>query len=232
MHLTILILLLTLNSALPLNRLPDTISLKFERKVVQKDSTEIVNGILYYTAPQKAFIEVKSPVKQIMIVDREVLTIYYPAEKKAFRIKSKGPIPLPFVQAILSAMKEDYGLSETGYTLAKHEKKGNILYTYWDPPRNQKKRMRKFILGIENNLLVYAEARSPDEKTVAKSFYKNHIEFNGKHIPLEARSEIREGSKKIEEFVTYSDVKFNGSIPKEVVNFKIPDSVSVKEIEW
>jgi len=38
------------------------------------------------------------------------MLIYYPNAKKAFRIKSKNPIPPPFIQTIIGAMKEDYGL--------------------------------------------------------------------------------------------------------------------------
>jgi outer membrane lipoprotein-sorting protein len=232
MHLAILALILTLNTVLPVSQMPETISLKFERKVVQNNSTEIVKGIAYYKAPHRVFIEVQQPLKQIMIVEKDVLTIYYPVENKAFHIKSKGPIPMPFIQAILSAMKDDYGLSEAGYNLTKTEKKGNILYTYWDPPKEHKKKMGRFILGTENGLLNYAEALDPKGKTVIKSFYQKHIEFNGKHFPLEARSEIIEGSKRTEEYVTYSDVKFNVSLPQEVVSFRLPDSVQVKEIEW
>jgi len=231
MHLAILALILTLYTVLPASQ-PDTISLKFERKVVQNNTTEIIKGIAYYQSPQKVSIEVQQPLKQIMIVEKNILTIYYPAENKAFHIKSKGPIPMPFIQAILSAMKDDYGLTEMGYNLTKHEKKGNALYTYWDPPKEHKKELGRFILGTENGLLNYAEALNPKGKTIIKSFYGKHTEFNGKHFPLEARSEIFEGSKKNEEYVTYSEVKFNVPLPKEVVNFRIPDSVPVKEIEW
>jgi outer membrane lipoprotein-sorting protein len=232
MYSIIIALVLALSTVMPVNEMPDTISLKFERKVVQNNSTEIVKGIAYYSSPQRVFIEVQQPLKQIMIVEKNVLTIYYPAENKAFRIKSKGPIPMPFIQAILSAMKDDYGLTEMGYNLAKHEKKGNILYTYWDPPKEHKKELGRFILGTENGLLNYAEALDPKGETIIKSFYGKHAEFNGKHFPLEARSEIFEGSKKNEEYVTYSEVKFNVPLPKEVINFRIPDSVPVKKIEW
>ena len=232
MHLAILAFILTLYTVLPVSQMPDTISLKFERKVVQNNSTEIIKGIAYYRSPQRVSIEVQQPLKQIMIVEKNVLTIYYPAENKVFRIKSKGPIPMPFIQAILSAMKDDYGLTEMGYNLTKHEKKGNVLYTYWDPPKEHKKQLGRFILGTENGLLNYAEALNPKGKTVIKSFYGKHTEFNGKHFPLEARSEIFEGSKKNEEYVTYSEVKFNVPLPKEFINFRIPDSVPVKEIEW
>jgi len=259
----LLILVFALSSVAHGEQKLDTISLKFEREVVQDDSTEIVKGIAYYQAPLKVFIEVQEPVKQIMIVGpptarqkaqwltdgidndsdgatdepdegayRSAMLIYYPVEKKAFRIKAKGLIPMPFIQNILSIMKDDYGLTETGYTLTKHERKGDTLYTYWTPPRKLKKHLGKFILGTANGVLVYAEAKNPKGKTAAKSFYKKHIELAGKQFPLEVRSEIFGGPKRTEEFVTYSEVEFNIALPDRVTSFKLPDSVPVDEVEW
>ena len=232
MRIVFLVMLLALNSVAFESQKLDTLSLKFERKTVQDDSTEIVKGIAYYKAPQRVFIQVQEPINQIMFIDQKVMLIYYPVEKKAFRIKTKGPIPMPFVQTILSVMKDDFGLTEMGYTLAKHERKGDTLYTYWDPPDKLKKNVGKFILGTTNGVLVYAEAREPKGEVAGKSFYKKHTELAGKYFPLEIRSEIHDGSKCIEEHVSYSDVKLNISPPDGTVNFKLPDSVPVKEVEW
>ncbi len=233
MYIIFLMLLLILNSVAYSSQKVDTISLQFERKVVQNDTTEVVKGIAYYQAPQKVFIEVQEPVSQIMLVDGEVMLVYYPVEKKAFRITAKGPIPMPFIQGILSAMKDDYGLTEMGYTLTKHEKKGDTLYTYWDPPKELKKQMGEFILGTTaNGALVYAEARKSKGKATAKSFYSKHIELAGRQFPMEVRSEIVDGNSHIEEFVSYSDLKLNISLPDKVTGFELPDSISVKEVEW
>ena len=157
MYTIVLILLFALNPMAQGPQKLDTISLKFERKVVQNGSTEMVTGIAYYQAPQRVFIEVQDPVNQIMLIDGGVMLIYYPVEKKAFRIKAKGAIPMPFVQGILSVMKDDYGLTEMGYKLARHEKKGDTLYTYWDPPRELES-LGEFVLGTVDGVLVYAEA--------------------------------------------------------------------------
>lgn len=232
MHVIALILLLVLNPVTLKYQAPDTLSLEFERKVVQSDATEVTKGTAYYQAPKRVFIEVQDPISQIMLIDGRIMLIYYPVEQKAFRIEAKGPIPMPFVQSILSVMKDDYGLTEMGYTLAKHEKKGDTLYTYWDPPRKLRKHLGEFILGTANGFLVYAETRQPKGKATAKSFYKKHTELAGKHFPLEVRSEIYDGSNVTEEYVIYSDVEANIPLPDRVVDFKLPDSISVKEVEW
>ena len=228
----VLLLLSSLNSLALESETLVTLSLSFERKVVQGDSTEIVKGMAYYQDPGKVFIDVKDPVSQIMVILGNVMHIYYPAEQKAFRIIARGPIPMPLVQAILSTMKDDYGLTEMGYTLGKHESKGNVLYTYWNPPRKLKKHLGQFILGTTDDRVVYAEARDPKGKTTAKSFYRKHMELAGKFFPLEVHSDFYGGPEHVEEYVLYSDVELNVPLPEAIVNFKIPDSIPVEEVEW
>lgn len=232
MHIIILSLMLAFGLVADEAQKLDTIFLKFERKVVRSGSTEIVKGRAYYQSPQKLFVEVQEPIDQIMLIDGGVMLIYYPVEQKAFRIKSKALFSMPFIQAILSVMKDDYGLTEIGYTLSKHEKKGDTLYTHWNPPRKLKKHLGKFTLGTANGVLVYAEARNPKGKTVVKSSFSKHVELAGKQFPLEVRSEIFDKSGRTEEFVSYSDVKLNIPLPEKVTSFKLPDSIRVDEVEW
>jgi outer membrane lipoprotein-sorting protein len=177
-------------------------------------------------------VEVDTPLEQVMAITDKVMLIYYPNAKKAFRIKSKNPVPPPFIQTILGAMKEDYGLIKQGYTFIKHEKKGDTLHTYWAPPPKQKKILGTFILGTLSNKLVYAEAQTPDGTPAIKSFYRNHLKFGDSYIPLDISSEYYNESEITREHITFSDVKFNPVIPDRILNFKIPDGIPTKEVEW
>ncbi len=49
-------------------------------------------------------------------------------------------------------------------------KKNNMVYTYWEPPRNKKKTMGQFILASENNCLVYVELKDYEGKSIAEVF--------------------------------------------------------------
>lgn len=232
MHIIFIALLINLMQLTIESKVPDTLSLNFERKVAQGDSTEIIRGVAHYQSPQKLFIEVKHPINQIMIIDGETMLIYYPLEKKAIRYKTKTQIPIPFVQTIISIVKDDYGLTEMGYTLKKRKTEDNTVYTYWDPPRELKKHLGSFILGITNERLVYVEAKNPRGKTIAKSSYKKHIEIMGKFIPMEIHTDIYDETKIKAEDVLYSNVKLNIPLPDDVVKFKLPENISVKDVEW
>lgn len=130
-------------------------------------------------------------------------------------------------------MKEDYGLIEAGYTLVKHEKKGDTIYTYWKPLSKHKKILGIFILGTAlKNKIVSAEAQKPDGKVAVKSVYQKHIKFGEKYIPMEVSTEYYDKSDIKKEHIIFSDAKFNPTLPDRILNFKIPDSIPVKEVKF
>ena len=219
--LVMLVTLLTIN----------TLSARFERELATPLSKEVVKGTLYYQT-SKTVLEINEPLHQIMTFSGNTMTIFYPEEGKAFRIKAKNPISIPFVQGFVQVIEEDYGLGELGYKLTRHEPRGDTLYTYWSPPPKQKKVLGMFTLAMVKEKLVYAEAQTPDGEPAVRSSYRNYAELNGKSFPLEIYSEIYSKSGLSTESVTYSDVQFNLPLPERILNFTIPDSVSVKEIQW
>ena len=156
----LLVAILILNVPTFSDQATGIMSLQFQREVTDKDSAETLKGTVYYQPLHKAFIEILEPISQLMVIDGKVMTIYYPVEKKAFRFHGQGPIPMPFIQNILSVMQDDYGLTEMGYSLTKHKTKADTLYTYWDPPKKLKKKLGQFVLGTSKNRLVYAEHKA------------------------------------------------------------------------
>jgi len=167
-----------------------------------------------------------------MILKGNETVIYYPDEFLAFRIISQNPASMPFFQAFIQVVKEDYGLSDFGYIFKNFKKEGNILVSYWDPPKNLSKLLGKFILKHEDNKLMYIEVESPSGEILSKTYFKNHISFGATSFPLEISiiKNIRLSSTL--EIVIYKNPQFNLPIPQEIIDFKIPSSVKVKEMRW
>lgn len=212
-----------------------TLSLNFTRELTQNNKKETITGTLHYDVKAaRVVIEITEPLKQIMVVQDKVLKIYYPVENQAFRFIANGRIPLPFVESILQSTQAEYGLTALGYSLDRHEIRDNMLYTYWQSLENTKDKLGTIILGSRDGRLISAEAKHPDDKTVAKSFYRNHIKLGGSHIPMEITSSIHgTKSEAIEhERVVYSNPRPNVQPPPAILQFKIPKSAKVKEIKW
>ena len=232
---TLLLLVFFITTALHAAPLK-TLSLDFTRELTENEKTERIVGTLHYDIKtMRVAVEVTQPVKQIMVAKDNILEIYYPAEKQAFRFISKGPVPLPLVESILQAAQAVYGLTALmGYTLDKHDVVDGVIYTYWTPPEKEKDKLGIIILGERDNRLVSAEVKNPEGHLIAKTLYQNHSKIGISYIPMKVifsaygtKSEVLRSEK-----IVYSNPQANVDPPNPMLNFTIPESIEVQEIKW
>ena len=212
------------------------LSLNFTRELTENEKTERIVGTLHYDIKtMRVAVEVAQPVKQIMVAKDNILEIYYPVEKQAFRFISEGPVPLPLVESILQATQAVYGLTALmGYTLDKHDVVDGVIYTYWTPPEKEKDKLGIIILGERDNRLISAEVKNPEGRLIAKTLYQNHSKIGINYIPMKVifsaygeKSEVLRSEK-----IVYSNPQANVDPPNPMLNFAIPESVKVEEIKW
>ena len=166
-----------------------TLSLAFTRELTENGKTENIAGKLHYDVKAaRVVVEVTKPVKQIMVVKDNVLELYYPVEKQAFRFISEGRVPLPFVESIIQTTQAEYGLTAIGYTLDKHDVVEEVLYTYWKPPEKAKGTLGSVILGMHNDRLISAEIKNPEGYIIGRSRYENHSKIGINYIPMTVTS--------------------------------------------
>lgn len=212
-----------------------TLSLDFTRELTENDKKETITGTLHYDVnAARVVVEVKEPLKQIMVVQAEVLEIYYPIENQAFRFIAKGRIPLPFVESIIQSTQAERGLTAIGYSLDKHEIADGVLYTYWIPPKKAKDKLGTIILGSRNGKIISAEVKTPDGKLNAKSIYRNHTKLGDNYIPMEVTSSLYGPESEVleHEHVVYRNPQLNPQPPPPILQFEIPKSAKVKETKW
>lgn len=210
-----------------------TIFAEFSREYKSENGKEIVEGKIYYlTQMEKLVIKVNHPVKQIMTIKGNETILYYPDTRKAFRITSQIPNSMPFFQLFIGVIKEDYGLTDLGYTFANYKRKGNKLISHWNPPKNLSRFLGEIVLEYVDNKLVYVESKNFKGKIISKAFYKNHISFGSNYFPLEISVTKNTKLHSSVEKIVYKNIKFNSSLPQNIINFKLPPDVKVKEIVW
>ena len=212
-----------------------TLSMDFTREISENGKKEQIEGTLHYDVEKsRVVIDVKNPIKQIMVAKENKLEIYYPEQKQAFRFISAGPVPLPLVETIIQSTQAEYGLTAIGYTLNKHDIVDDILYTYWMPPEKAKDKLGTVILGIQSDRLISAEVKNPKEILVARTLYQKHKRIGVAYIPMQViASTYGENSDIIrQEKILFSNPKANIENPDPILNFTIPRSVKVKEIKW
>ena len=212
-----------------------TLSLDFTRELTENGKTEHIAGTLHYDVKAaRVVVEVTKPVKQIMVVKDNVLEIYYPVEKQAFRFISEGRVPLPFVESIIQTTQAEYGLTAIGYALDKHDVVEEALYTYWKPPEKAKDTLGSVILGMHNDRLISAEIKNPEGYIIGRSRYQNHSKIGINYIPMAVTSSTYNAKSEVtqHEEIIYSNPEVNAKTPNPMLNFTIPESVEVKESKW
>lgn len=212
-----------------------TLSLDFTRELTENDETERIAGTLHYDVKAaRVVVEVTEPLKQIMIAKGNILEIYYPEQKRAFRFISEGQIPLPLIETIIQSTQAEYGLTAIGYTLDKHDVIDEVLYTYWAPPEKTKDKLGAVILGIHKDRLISAEVKNPGGYIIARTLYQNHNEIGVNYIPMKVTSRTYGEKSEVlqNEQIDYSNPQVNVEPPNPILNFTIPESVEVKETKW
>lgn len=209
-----------------------SIQIDFEKYFEDKNVKELIRGTVYYQASENLVISVREPVNQWMISEENKLIIYYPEKKQAFQFTTQTPASFPFFQAFLGAIKEDYGLTDMGYSLAEHEINGDTLITGWNPPKNASNELGDFTLTYVSNKITYAELRKADGSIISKSFYKNHFKYGVNYFPLEISTIRYADADSSFEKITYSNPQFNINLPEIVVNFELPPDTEIEEIRW
>lgn len=229
------LLILSLTHALHAASL-ENLSLNFTRELTENEKTERIVGTLHYDIQtMRVAVEVTQPVKQIMVAKDNILEIYYPVEKQAFRLISEGPVPLPLVESILQATQAVYGLTALmGYTLDSHDVIDGVIYTYWNPPDKEKDKLGIIILGKRDDKLISAEVKNPEGNLAAKTLYQNHTKIGINYIPMKVTSSAYGTQSEVLRYekIVYSNPQVNVDPPNPMLNFTIPESVKVKEIKW
>ena len=212
-----------------------TLSLDFTRELTENEKTERITGTLHYDAKaSRVVVEVREPLKQIMVVKDKALEIYYPVEKQAFRFVSEGRIPLPFVESIVQSTQAEHGLTAIGYSLEKHDIVDGVLYSYWSPPQKTKDQLGSVILGMQDDRLISTEVKNPKGHIIARSHYQNHRRLGVTYVPMRVTSNTYGEKSEVlqHEQVVYSNPLVNADPQNPILNFTIPESVEVKEIKW
>ncbi|MDE0401760.1 MAG: hypothetical protein OYL97_10830 [Candidatus Poribacteria bacterium] len=213
-----------------------TLSLDFKRERTENNKTEHIAGTLHYDLKKwQVVIEVMEPLTQIMVAKENVLEIYYPERKQAFRFISKGPVPLPLVESIIQTTQAEYGLTSLmGYTLDKHDVVDKVLYTYWKPPEKEKRTLGSVILGMRDDRLISAEVKNPRGHLVARTLYQNHSKMGLNYIPMTVTATAYGEKSELlrHEQIVYSNPQMNVTPPNPILNFRIPESVKIQEVKW
>lgn len=209
-----------------------SVDLFFTRTVEKPTSSDRSEGEIYYQADGSLYLKVDEPVNQWMVWSKDNLLVYYPEKNNGYRYLNVRSKNLPFFDAFISHYKEDFGLSDLGFTLEGNSTRGDTLITKWEPEDKKiKKVYGKFLLGSYNNRIISAQAYNKQGGLLRESYFSDHIAFNGKYYPRTIRLISHIKGQVQTEIVHYSNIQFNVQIPQRIQDFAVPQNANIREID-
>ena len=207
-----------------------TVQIQFSREVQREKHTDNSEGFIYYQ-DDKITVQITKPLKQWMILESGVMLIYYPVEQEALRFKNTLQSTLPFLDFFIRIVNEDLGLNELGYRIDKNEFINDTLFTHWIPDEKDKNRMGPVILALNDNRIVLSESKDTKGKTIIKTLYQNYIDFQSKYLPMKMIIYQYLDTGTIVENIQYSNPLIDKPLPREILDFRIPETINIEDIE-
>ncbi|MEO0107783.1 MAG: hypothetical protein ABIK62_01240, partial [candidate division WOR-3 bacterium] len=233
-----------------------SVSVAFERFVVRKAAAELVRGHVFFAQPDLLLLRADSsaftdgsvrsddstalndlrrmlkPVNQWMRFQDTALLIYYPDEARAFEIHARHPLLLPFFQAFVGVVKEDFGLPQAGFTLSRTENRGETLVVHWLPSKALTRYLRSVSVCLTADRLAAVESRDTKGGVVSRAEYGDHVEWHGTWFPQRITLVQHQGCETTFEQVSYSDPQFGIELPDSVTRFSLPIGVECQRVTW
>lgn len=214
----------------PLSKPPGshvTLSGEFTRVLETETRSETMQGSFYYLEPGRIHFEIAQPIKQILLVQDNVITIYYPDHNKGFILEGKAPVLLPMIPALTAAARPDYGLTDLGYQIYDQALHGDTLLTYWNHPAGEE--LGRFRLAKAGERLAYAVFEPPDAVGEILTTFETFTTVSGLPFPTEIRTENVNLSSEGYEVLRLTKIEVNPEIPARVSTFRLPSDAIVEK---
>ncbi len=196
------------------------------RRTQRTTTTEVAKGNLYSLKGQVLLFEVSSPVHQLMWIKKDTLDIYYPEEKKLFRIISRDTLPTSnSTVPQLFNFDFEHQLHAAGFKVTKSENKEDTLLLHW-----KKQNLPEIITGsIGENFVLYRTSGRGWNLEVKLWDYRS---IDGKRYPHFMRSTVTKGRFTKTEELRLAHIETNQPLPRHLVDFKVPSDAEIKIVEW
>ena len=181
------------------------------------------------------FVDIKAPIRQYFIIQDSKTILYYPDEKRGISLLNNSFPVIPFYHALLAFALEDFGLSEQGHTLDSTvvDSTEKIITAYWSPQENLLKHSQKTAITIKNNIIIKVESFDSLGNVFSAINFSKFITLQNHLLPTKiVFEEINTRKTLIQEEIIFTEVLINEPLPEKIVDFRLPDDVDIKEVEW
>ena len=192
-------------------------------------------GFLYMkvgTQPQETvfYFHITFPVNQILEFTKKETQIYYPDEKKAIIMLNKEAIS---AGNFMEPATKKLDLKAMGFKLEDSKKSSNGVKELWVPANIAGAPIKSIAIERDSDgRLLKMEMRDKNNSVMTRLEYSHYGDLDGKKVPFYIKTYAGNEKDSYEEMIKLSAAQENAKLPDIIQNFKIPDGVEIKKVQF
>lgn len=199
--------------------------IKAEYSIKYKDpaGNEVLQmGMVYYDINSKKIVMKNGfPVRE-MLVQTDTSIIQIRNDRKVGSQRTYAMVELSIYHLALTGNLNNYGLDKAGYTLDTVKSDKGLILSTWSPPKNAKDVLGRILVSTKEKQLFGIVFLDPQEKIIAKHFFRDYTSINGFEFPAEVLIINYLNDKEIFHLSKFSKIVINETGNDDYYNYKIP----------
>lgn len=208
-----------------------TLKGEFVRISTVASESDTVMGNFWFFDKHRIILNVDHPLDQRMEIDGKVILIYYPGDKRAFRITCETPVLLPIVPGLVAALKPDGGLGGLGYEMWGYRSSADTVYSFWKHPSLQDDSNRCELAHVDHSL-VQVRLDMPEKQHETVIEYSDFVLVRDVRFPTSIFNRNVDGKTITTEWVYLGALEADLEIPDSIRQFRIPPEIEIEERKW
>jgi len=206
----------------------ESLAAKFSCIETKNSSENRVAGRIIYSKPNIALITTQLPYKQKMFINGSEMIIHQESSETALKITADFPQTIPYLAEFILATKEDFGLTETGFTVTNVQQAGDTLISCW-AGGGEKNKLFYRISTFNNRIQSVEISRNPDFESGKNILFSNYQSFGNIDFPLQSIQTGNNGG--VIKIITFDSLSINNPVQKDI-RFEIGKHIKIKEYQW
>lgn len=204
------------------------LSIDFAKQVPTDPNEPEVLGTVYHAPPDLTLIEVRRPISQRVLVDTAHVTIYYPAEERAIRLPTSGPMALLFLHAFVGIADVDMDLDRYGFEIDRTDVGSDSLIVWWRPPELLGSGIEQARTVFSRDRLAEVSFYAEEGELLQRTRFGEYAEHGGHAYPMRIEISVCLPELKTEVY-RMSSPSFDRALPDSLLSLRLPPHVRIED---
>lgn len=185
---------------------------------VQGGQGSLTLGRVFYDRTAATLVySISFPEREVWVVRDTLSLVYRNGELLHSSVIGAFTHTTMFHKSLVGSLN-DFGLSDSHFTIDKVERDQNMVITTWTPPQMHSHLGRVITSTVGNNLYGVV-VMNPQGEIISRQVYKNYLEVRGLMVPTEVIQIAYRDSTEVYQIINLSNIIINNPGNEEMYHY-------------